>query len=46
LEAFRTRWQQAEKPAHWRLLYVITDEVFGRLEADEPPFCETTSYDS
>jgi dTDP-glucose 4,6-dehydratase len=45
LEAFRAHWQQASRPEHWRFLHVSTDEVFGSLEADDPPFCETTSYD-
>ena len=45
LEAFRAHWQQASRPDHWRFLHVSTDEVFGSLEADDPPFCETTSYD-
>ncbi len=45
LEAFRAHWQQAGRPEHWRFLHVSTDEVFGSLEADDPPFCESTSYD-
>ena len=45
LEAFRAHWQQASRPEHWRFLHVSTDEVFGSLEAADPPFCETTSYD-
>ena len=45
LEAFRAHWQQAGQPEHWRFLHVSTDEVFGSLEAEDPPFCETTSYD-
>jgi dTDP-glucose 4,6-dehydratase len=27
-----------------RFLHVSTDEVFGSLAADDPPFCETTRY--
>jgi dTDP-glucose 4,6-dehydratase len=45
LEAFRAHWQQAGQPESWRFLHVSTDEVFGSLEVDDPPFCETTSYD-
>ena len=45
LEAFRAHWQQAGRPDHWRFLHVSTDEVFGSLEPDDPPFCETTAYD-
>jgi len=45
LEAFRAHWLAAEQPPHWRFLHVSTDEVFGSLEAEDPPFCETTAYD-
>lgn len=45
LEAFRAHWLAAEQPPHWRFLHVSTDEVFGSLEAADPPFCETTAYD-
>ena len=45
LEAFRTHWYQAGRSEHWRFLHVSTDEVFGSLAADDPPFCETTGYD-
>ena len=45
LEAFRAHWMAAGQPAQWRLLHVSTDEVFGSLEAEDPPFCETTAYD-
>ena len=29
----------------FRFLHVSTDEVFGSLGPDDPPFCETTPYD-
>jgi dTDP-glucose 4,6-dehydratase len=45
LEAFRANWQQAGRPDHWRFLHVSTDEVFGSLAPEDPPFCETTAYD-
>ena len=45
LEAFRAHWLAAGQPQHWRFLHVSTDEVFGSLEAEDPPFCETTAYD-
>lgn len=28
-----------------RLIHISTDEVFGALDADDAPFCETTPYD-
>jgi len=28
----------------FRFLHVSTDEVYGTLAADDPPFCETTAY--
>lgn len=45
LEAFRAHWLAAGQPQQWRFLHVRTDEVFGSLEAEDPPFCETTAYD-
>jgi dTDP-glucose 4,6-dehydratase len=45
LEAFRASWLEAGQPQHWRFLHVSTDEVFGSLEAGDPPFTETTAYD-
>ncbi|MEO0869940.1 MAG: dTDP-glucose 4,6-dehydratase, partial [Cyanobacteria bacterium J06642_11] len=44
LEAFRHYWEAQGKPDHFRFLHVSTDEVFGSLEIDDPPFSETTSY--
>lgn len=45
LEAYRAHWLTAGQPQHWRFLHVSTDEVFGSLEVDDPPFSETTAYD-
>lgn len=46
LEAVRGYWQglpQAEQQA-FRLLHVSTDEVYGTLLPDDPPFAETNRY--
>jgi dTDP-glucose 4,6-dehydratase len=46
LEAARACWQdlpEQEKKA-FRFLHVSTDEVYGSLEANDPPFTETTTY--
>jgi dTDP-glucose 4,6-dehydratase len=46
LEAVRAYWsalQGAEREA-FRFLHVSTDEVYGTLSRDDPPFSETTSY--
>ncbi|MBR7746995.1 dTDP-glucose 4,6-dehydratase [Undibacterium baiyunense] len=46
LESVRSYWQalpDAEKAA-FRFLHVSTDEVYGSLEANDPPFTETTPY--
>ncbi len=39
-------WRGLEGAARdaFRFLHVSTDEVFGALEADDPPFSETTAY--
>lgn len=42
LEAFREYFPQLEQTA--RFLHVSTDEVYGTLEPDDPPFRETTAY--
>ena len=44
LEAFRNRWNSEGQPSDYRFLHVSTDEVYGSLEADDPPFTETTPY--
>ncbi len=46
LEETRAYWAglpEAERAA-LRFLNVSTDEVYGSLGADDPPFCETTAY--
>jgi dTDP-glucose 4,6-dehydratase len=46
LEGARTYWRtlaDMDRDA-FRFLHVSTDEVFGSLGPDDPPFCETTSY--
>jgi dTDP-glucose 4,6-dehydratase len=46
LEAVRAHWQtlgEAERAA-FRFVHVSTDEVFGSLELNDPPFNEQTPY--
>ena len=46
LEEARSHWKslpEAEK-LHFRFLHVSTDEVFGSLGEDDPPFSEITPY--
>ena len=47
LEAARSYWSGLEGPAKaaFRFHHISTDEVFGALEAHDPPFTETTPYD-
>jgi dTDP-glucose 4,6-dehydratase len=47
LEAARAHWQELPpaRRAAFRFHHVSTDEVFGDLGADDPPFDETTRYD-
>ena len=47
LEAARAYWsaQPASRKSAFRFHHVSTDEVFGALGADDPPFTEATSYD-
>ena len=47
LEAARRHYNglNAARKAAFRFHHVSTDEVFGALEHDDPPFTETTSYD-
>ncbi|HUZ65566.1 MAG TPA: dTDP-glucose 4,6-dehydratase [Acetobacteraceae bacterium] len=47
LEAARHYWSGLGPAARqrFRFHHVSTDEVFGALGADDPPFTETTSYD-
>ncbi len=46
LEAARHYWQNLPpaKQGTFRFLHVSTDEVFGSLGPNDPPFCETTPY--
>ena len=44
LEAALAHWQAADEPDGFRFVHVSTDEVFGDLGPDDPPFDETTSY--
>ena len=47
LEAARTYWSglNPARKAAFRFHHVSTDEVFGALEAGDPPFTEATPYD-
>ncbi len=47
LEAARKHWQSLGGAARdaFRFHHISTDEVFGALGADDPPFTETTPYD-
>src|SRR3954454_7237149 len=42
LEACRTVWERRAKPGNFRFVHVSTDEVFGDLGPDDPPFDEAT----
>jgi len=46
LEAARAYWQGLAEPerSSFRFLHVSTDEVYGTLGADDPPFSESTAY--
>ncbi len=46
LEEVRAYWSSLEEPdrARFRFLHVSTDEVYGSLGPDDPPFSETTAY--
>lgn len=45
LEAARKYWLGADKaPSAVRFHHISTDEVYGTLEVDDPPFSETTPY--
>lgn len=47
LEAARAYWGELDDPerARFRFHHISTDEVFGALGPNEPPFCDTTPYD-
>jgi dTDP-glucose 4,6-dehydratase len=46
LEAARHYWQSlpTRQQLSFRFLHVSTDEVFGSLAPEDPPFCEMTPY--
>ncbi len=46
LEETRAYWQAlpGEEKTAFRFLHVSTDEVYGSLAPDDPPFSETTAY--
>jgi len=47
LESARAYWSQLplEQKADFRFLHVSTDEVYGSLKAEDPPFSETNPYE-
>ena len=47
LESVRGYWNDlpAEQKAAFRFLHVSTDEVYGSLNKDDPPFSETNPYE-
>ena len=44
LEAARTAWLDGEMAEDCRFNHISTDEVYGTLQRDDPPFTETTPY--
>jgi dTDP-glucose 4,6-dehydratase len=46
LEESRAYWDglSSDEQKRFRFLHVSTDEVYGSLGPDDPPFCETTPY--
>jgi dTDP-glucose 4,6-dehydratase len=44
LEAARRAWLAGKKTAGCRFHHISTDEVYGTLNRDDPPFQETTPY--
>jgi dTDP-glucose 4,6-dehydratase len=44
LKAARACWLEREQRRPVRFHHVSTDEVYGSLGPDEPPFCETKAY--
>ena len=47
LESARAYWSALpeEQKSSFRFLHVSTDEVYGSLKAEDPPFSETNSYE-
>ena len=44
LKVARDRWLADDGPSSHRFHHVSTDEVYGTLTADDPPFAETNPY--
>ena len=44
LEAARMAWLDGKTANHCRFHHISTDEVYGTLGRDDPPFSETTPY--
>jgi len=46
LEMARNYWNNLDQQSknNFRLLHISTDEVYGSLESNDPPFSETNSY--
>src|SRR5579863_1979623 len=46
LEVVRAYWEKLPEAARadFRFLHISTDEVYGSLEPEDPPFLETTAY--
>jgi dTDP-glucose 4,6-dehydratase len=44
LEAARAAWLDGSKAKYCRFHHISTDEVYGTLGRDDPPFTETTPY--
>ncbi len=46
LEAARHHWFEVEEcePSHCRFHHISTDEVYGSLRSDDPPFTEKNAY--
>jgi dTDP-glucose 4,6-dehydratase len=45
LQAARAYWEGRGRPDDFRFHHISTDEVYGSLDAEDPPFTETTPYD-
>lgn len=44
LNVFRRHWEAQSRDSAYRFLHISTDEVFGTLKANDPPFHEATPY--
>ncbi len=45
LQAARAWWEGQGRPASFRFHHISTDEVFGSLGPEDPPFTEASPYD-